>query len=75
MAFTVACKLCGEDWGEADALLERLEALARRLVSLNWPIVGAIAAALSERGVLTGVEIGRLLERRPLSLGSVAQAD
>jgi hypothetical protein len=75
MAFAIACKLCDGDWDLADALLERLEALARRLVLLNWPVVEAIAAALSEKGELTGAEIDQLLEPRPLRLDPVAQAD
>jgi hypothetical protein len=73
MAFEVACKLCHGDWTEADALLERLEALARRLVELSWRTIEAIAAALSAKGKLTGAEIDRLLEPRPLRLCPVAQ--
>jgi hypothetical protein len=75
MAWTLACKLCNDDWGEADALVERLGKLARRLVMLSWPIVEAIAAALSRRGKLTGAEIGRLLESRPLPFSPVAQTN
>jgi hypothetical protein len=47
MAFTLACKLYHGDWDLADALVERLEALARRLDTCDR--LEAKADALLER--------------------------